>query len=61
MSADTVRTKPNALQFVRYCAGARLPDSMRDWVRNDLAGKGATRRMMVRVAVPAVPSRTCGP
>jgi len=54
MSADTVRTKPNALQFVRYCAGARLPDSMRDWVRNDLAGKGATRRMMVRVAVPAV-------
>ena len=27
---------------------------MRDWVRNDLAGKGATRRMMLRVAVPAV-------
>src|SRR5262249_36570835 len=24
------------------------------WVRNDLAGNGATRRMMVRVAVPAV-------
>jgi hypothetical protein len=54
MSADAVRTKPNPLQFLRYCAGARLPDSMRDWVRNDLAGKGATRRMMVRVAVPAV-------
>ena len=33
---------------------ARLPDSMRDWVRNDLAGKGATGRMMRRVAVPAV-------
>lgn len=47
-------TKPSAAQFIRYCAGARLPDSMRDWVQADLAGKGATRRMMVRVAVPAV-------
>lgn len=27
---------------------------MREWVRNDLAGKGAARRMMARVAVPAV-------
>jgi len=26
---------------------------MRDWVREDLAGKGATFRMMVRVFVPA--------
>lgn len=26
---------------------------MRDWVRNDLAGKGATGRMMVRVFLPA--------
>src|ERR1700756_3105747 len=54
MSRDPVRAKPNAWQFVRYCAGARVPDSMRDWVRNDLTGKGATRRMMNRVAVPAV-------
>jgi hypothetical protein len=54
MGAEQVRTKPNAWQFLRYCAGARLPDSMRDWVRDDLAGKGATRRMMGRVAVPAV-------
>src|ERR1700722_15308770 len=42
------------IQYVRYCYGARLPDSMRDWVRRALAGKGATRRMMLRVAVPAV-------
>ncbi|GAB7142223.1 DUF5313 domain-containing protein [Mycobacterium riyadhense] len=48
------RTKPNAPQFIRYCCGGRLPDSMRDWVRNDLAGKGATFRMMRRVFVPAV-------
>jgi len=27
---------------------------MRDWVRNDLTSKGATGRMMRRVAVPAV-------
>jgi hypothetical protein len=54
MSKDSVRTKPNALQYIRYCFGARLPDSMRDWVRNDLAGKGAAARMMIRVAVPAV-------
>ena len=46
--------RPNALQFIRYCCGGQLPDSMRDWVRNDLAGKGAARRMMIRVAMPAV-------
>ena len=51
---SAVGTKPNFVQLVRYCLGARLPDSMRDWVRNDLAGKGAARRMMIRVAVPAV-------
>ena len=45
--------KPNAWQYLRYIYGGRLPDSMRDWVRNDLAGKGATRRMMVRMFIPA--------
>ena len=54
MSQDAGRTKPTAWQYIRYCYGGRLPDSMRDWVRNDLAGKGAARRMMLRVAVPAV-------
>ncbi|HXO46224.1 MAG TPA: DUF5313 domain-containing protein, partial [Mycobacterium sp.] len=47
-------SRPNALQFLRYCVGGQLPDSMRDWVRKDLTGKGATGRMMRRVAVPAV-------
>ena len=46
--------KPNAWQYLRYIYGGRLPDSMRDWVRNDLAGKGATRRMMVRMFIPAL-------
>ena len=53
MSNDTARTRPNLLQYIVYCYGRRLPDSMRDWVRNDLAGKGATVRMMVRVFIPA--------
>jgi Family of unknown function (DUF5313) len=54
MSGDTGRTKPNVIQYIRYCYGARLPDSMLDWVSNDLAGKGAAARMIIRVAVPAL-------
>lgn len=52
--ASSERTKPNPIQLIRYCLGKRLPDSMRDWVRNDLTGPGATRRVMLRVMVPAV-------
>jgi hypothetical protein len=51
---DSTRTKPNLWQYIGYCYGRRLPDSMRDWVRNDLAGKGATARIMVRAAIPAL-------
>ena len=50
----TSPTKPRALQYIAYCYGRRLPDSMRQWVANDLAGPGATIRMMGRVAVPAI-------
>lgn len=50
----TQRTKPGPLQYIGYCYGKRLPDSMRDWVANDLAGPGATVRMMARVAIPAI-------
>ena len=46
-------TKPSLWQYIGYCYGGRLPDSMRDWVRDDLAGKGATVRMMIRVFIPA--------
>src|SRR5260370_31534523 len=53
MSNDTTRTRPNLWEYIGYCYGRRLPDSMRDWVRNDLAGKGATLRMMIRVFIPA--------
>ena len=41
MSNDSGRRRPNGLQYVAYCYGRVLPDSMRDWVRQDLGGKGA--------------------
>ena len=44
MSDDAGRRRPNALQYIAYSYGRVLPESMRDWVRNDLAGKGATAR-----------------
>jgi len=51
--ATAGRTRPNAWEYITYCYGRRLPDSMRDWVRQDLAGKGAVRRMMTRMFIPA--------
>lgn len=53
--SDTARTKPNLLQLIGYCyLSRRLPDSMLGWVRDDLAGPGATRRVMIRVFIPAL-------
>lgn len=54
MSNNTGRHRPSAFQYIGYCYGRALPDSMRDWVRNDLGGKGATTRTMIRWAIPAV-------
>lgn len=47
-------SKPSGWQYVRYSYGAKLPASMTDWVRNDLAGPGAAARMVARWAVPCV-------
>ena len=47
------RRRPTALQYLAYCYGAVLPASMHDWVRNDLTGKGAARRTMIRAVLPA--------
>jgi hypothetical protein len=44
--------RPNAAQYVAYSYGRRLPDAMREWVANDLAGHGAVRRHMIRMAIP---------
>jgi hypothetical protein len=52
MGTDQARRRPSAVQYLRYSYGGRLPDSMRDWVRNDLAGKGAATRVILRAAVP---------
>ena len=53
MSTESERTRPNVVEYIGYCYGRVLPESMHDWVRNDLAGKGATVRMMIRVFIPA--------
>ena len=45
-------TSPNFAQRIRYALGGTLPDSMQDWVRNDLTGPGATRRYLLRFLVP---------
>ena len=45
-------TKPNLWQHIAYSYGRCLPDSMRSWVANDLAGKGAVRRHMLRWGIP---------
>ena len=44
--------RPNLIQYIRYSYGGQLPGSMRDWVANDLAGHGAVRRHMIRMAIP---------
>jgi hypothetical protein len=54
MSNDAGRPRPNIGQYVAYCYGKALPASMRDWVRNDLGGKGATVRTMIGFIIPAV-------
>ncbi|MEI7715870.1 MAG: DUF5313 domain-containing protein [Mycobacterium sp.] len=47
------RTRPNFAQYVPYAYGLRrLPDSLRTWVARDLAGPGATRRVLVVFAIP---------
>ncbi|MCK0174274.1 MULTISPECIES: DUF5313 domain-containing protein [Mycobacteriaceae] len=45
-------SRPNLLQYIAYSYGRRLPASMRDWVAHDLAGPGAVRRHMIRMAIP---------
>ncbi|WP_280273589.1 DUF5313 family protein [Nocardia wallacei] len=46
---------PDPIQRVRYIAGATLPESMREWVLEDLTGRGAGRRYLLRFLVPVLP------
>ena len=43
---------PNLWQRIGYSYGRSLPNSMRAWVAEDLAGQGAVRRHMIRWAIP---------
>ena len=47
-------SRPSGFQQVRYWYGARLPERMNRWVAQDLAGPGATLRMVARWAIPCV-------
>jgi hypothetical protein len=44
--------RPNFFQYIAYVYGRRLPDSMKQWVADDLAGPGAVRRHIIRWAIP---------
>ncbi|MFC4606185.1 DUF5313 family protein [Rhodococcus kronopolitis] len=47
--------KPNLGQYLRYLVGGVLPESMQDWVRNDLVGRGAMTRYVLRFTIPLIP------
>ncbi len=47
-------TRPNLSQYIAYCYGKVLPPEMDDWVAEDLSGKGARLRTLVRVSIPAI-------
>lgn len=46
--------RPGPLAYIAYSYGKVLPARFDDWVRRDLAGKGAQLRTLVRVSIPAV-------
>ncbi|MGE2833807.1 DUF5313 domain-containing protein [Mycobacterium sp. SMC-4] len=48
----TTAAKPTLWQYLTYCYGRRLPESMNRWVAEDLAGQGAIRRHMIRYSIP---------
>ena len=47
-------TRPGLLEYITYSYGRVLPAEYDDWVRHDLAGKGAQRRNLIRIMIPAV-------
>ena len=48
-------SRPNPFQWIAYAYGAKLPDSQREWVRNDLTGRFATPRHLLRTQACFVP------
>ena len=47
-------SRPGLPAYVAYCYGYVLPAEYDDWVRRDLAGRGARWRTLLRVTVPAI-------
>lgn len=48
-------SRPNPFQWIAYAYGAKLPDSKRDWVANDLMGRSAVIRHILRSQFCFVP------
>lgn len=46
-----VRSRPNALQWLRYTFGGRLPPTLHDWVRHDLTDADWRLRELLRICV----------
>ncbi|WP_406231949.1 DUF5313 family protein [Nocardia sp. NBC_01009] len=51
----TERVTPTLTQRIGYSCGRTLPASMTQWVREDLTGRGATRRYLTRILIPIIP------
>ncbi|MFT4087064.1 MAG: DUF5313 family protein [Gordonia sp. (in: high G+C Gram-positive bacteria)] len=47
--------RPNPVQWIAYAYGAKLPDSLHEWVANDLMGRTATPRHLIRTQICFVP------
>ncbi|GAA4642753.1 DUF5313 family protein [Gordonia humi] len=48
-------SRPNPFQWIAYAYGAKLPDSQIEWVHNDLTGRFATPRHLLRAQACFVP------
>lgn len=49
------KTRPNPVQWIAYACGAKLPESMNDWVLNDITGDHYVVRHLIRAMVPFLP------
>lgn len=45
-------SRPSPWQYVTYSYGRTLPESMNDWVAEDLGGRGAAVRTSARFVLP---------
>ncbi|NLG54347.1 MAG: DUF5313 domain-containing protein [Rhodococcus sp.] len=46
-------SRPTPTQYLGYTFGRTLPPELRDWVRRDLVGPGATVRYLTRFVLPS--------